>query len=98
MNQPTILYAITPEQYQALETMRVEFAEVKRKVAILENKPQVEWVTKAYLQKHKTLGVSGFAGVDAKLKALVAEKHVRQQGKTFNLLDILAFNLKTQAA
>lgn len=43
-------------------------------------------------------GVSGFAGVDAKLKALVAEKHVRQQGKTFNLLDILAFNLKTQAA
>jgi len=42
--------------------------------------------------------VSGFAGVDAKLKALVAEKHVRQQHKTFNLLDILAFNLKTQAA
>ena len=97
MNQPIII-AISLEQFNALEKLQVEFADLKQDVALLKNKPQVEWVTKAYLQKHKTLGVSGFAGVDAKLKALVAEKHIRQQGKTYNLLDILAFNLKTQAA
>jgi hypothetical protein len=33
--QPTILYGITPEQFNAIETMRVEFAELKQEVALL---------------------------------------------------------------
>lgn len=97
MNQPIII-AITQDQYNALEKMRVEFAELKHKVSLLENKPTVEWVRKAYLQQHRTLGVKDLRAVTARLEVLVKEKHIRQQGNTFNLNDILLFNKKTQAA
>jgi hypothetical protein len=54
-------------------------------------------VRKAYLQQHRTLGVKDLRAVTARLDMLVAEKHVRQQGNTYNLNDILLFLKKTQA-
>jgi len=95
---PPVLYAISKEQFEALEKMRVEFAEVKRKVDLLSNRPELQqWVTKAEIRKQGYLGGrKSHKGVSPILDQLVADKKLRvnksAKATTYNLTDLLLFS------